>query len=84
MWIAAKIYVSQFDGWGAWAAAPILLVPLVASLVLGLHAAGTLLKLPPEQRWSWKAIGFFVRPWTPILNVLVDKLIRALTNPTGL
>jgi len=35
--VAANLYVDRFDGWGAWAAAPILLVPVVlsAGYVLG-------------------------------------------------
>jgi len=29
--VAAQRYVDQFDGWGAWAAAPILLAPVFVS-----------------------------------------------------
>ncbi len=35
-YLAASAYVNRFEGWGAWAAAPILLVPLALSLALGL------------------------------------------------
>jgi len=31
---ATEVYVSRFDGWGAWAAAPILLVPGAISLAI--------------------------------------------------
>lgn len=31
---ATELYVGQFDGWGAWAAAPVLLVPGVVSFVV--------------------------------------------------
>lgn len=31
---ATELYVDQFDGWGAWAAAPVLLVPGIVSLVV--------------------------------------------------
>jgi ABC-type spermidine/putrescine transport system permease subunit II len=33
--IATFIYISQFDGWGAWAAAPMLLIPIIFSAVIG-------------------------------------------------
>ena len=29
------VYVRGFDGWGAWAAAPILLIPVFVSIALG-------------------------------------------------
>ncbi len=31
-----SIYVKQFDGWGAWAAAPLLIPPFILSFILGL------------------------------------------------
>lgn len=37
--LAVEVYVRNFDGWGAWAAAPLLLVPGLVSLpiaILGL------------------------------------------------
>ncbi len=30
--LAVEAYVSRFDGWGAWAAAPLFLVPVLISL----------------------------------------------------
>lgn len=36
--LAAEIYVGEFDGWGAWAAAPILLLPALLSLVVAIPA----------------------------------------------
>ena len=32
--VAVEIYVGRFDGWGAWAAGPLLLVPAAISLVV--------------------------------------------------
>lgn len=32
--VAIEIYVRSFDGWGAWAAAPLFLLPLVLSAVI--------------------------------------------------
>jgi hypothetical protein len=34
--IGLEFYVSHFDGWGAWAAAPLLLVPALLGITLGL------------------------------------------------
>ena len=45
--LATEAYVSNFDGMGAWAAAPLFLVPIFLSLVIG--AAG-LLQLAIEWR----------------------------------
>lgn len=33
--LATEVYVSNFDGMGAWAAAPLFLLPLFLSLVIG-------------------------------------------------
>ena len=38
--VTAHLYVDRFDGWGAWAAAPILLIPIVISA--GYMLAGVL------------------------------------------
>ena len=32
--LAVEIYVDRFDGWGAWSAAPLLLIPGAISLVV--------------------------------------------------
>ena len=36
---ATELYVGRFDGWGAWAASPVLLVPAFVSLVVVLIGA---------------------------------------------
>jgi hypothetical protein len=32
--VAIEVYVSRFDGWGAWSAAPLLLLPLLFGIVI--------------------------------------------------
>ena len=32
--VAVEIYAAQFDGWGAWASAPLFLLPLILSVVI--------------------------------------------------
>jgi hypothetical protein len=31
-----SIYISQFEGWGAWAAGPMLILPIILSFMMGL------------------------------------------------
>lgn len=35
IWYLTGVYLRRFDGWGAWAAAPLLIPAVVLSLVLG-------------------------------------------------
>ena len=37
--VAGFFYMDQYDGWGRWAAAPLLLVPVFLSVVMTLFAA---------------------------------------------
>ena len=37
---ATDLYVGRYDGWGQWAAAPILLVPLGYSLIVSIYGCG--------------------------------------------
>ena len=34
--IGIELYIRNFDGWGDWAAAPLLLIPMVLSVSLGI------------------------------------------------
>jgi hypothetical protein len=61
LWIATLVYISPYDGWGAWAAAP-LLVPSVA-LSAGWAAAGT--AMLTDHRWRHRALD------TPVLLATV-------------
>ena len=42
LWIATLIYIEPYDGWGAWAAAPLLVPSGLLSLFWGAVGAGTL------------------------------------------
>ena len=37
--VAVEVYASGFDGWGAWATAPLFLLPGILSLSIGLMGA---------------------------------------------
>jgi len=78
VWVAANVYVSQFEGWGAWAAAPILIFPLALSLIFGAYGLGVFIKLPGKARTSPRALITLVLPWIPIIHVVVSNLWRRL------
>ena len=63
-WIWARVEVDRYDGWGGWAAAPLLLVPVaVSALFVG---AGLLAVTRHEHGrrtpWDWTAIGIAALP----------------------
>jgi hypothetical protein len=47
-WLYARAVVERYDGWGAWAAAPLLLVPVAISAFF---------KAGRPTEWDWVAIG---------------------------
>jgi hypothetical protein len=42
LWIATLIYIAPYDGWGAWAAAPLLVPSVLLSIFWGAVGAGWL------------------------------------------
>jgi hypothetical protein len=62
-WLFARAAVGRYDGWGAWAAAPLLLVPVaVSALFVGV---GLLLASGPGAERTgrdWIAIGVAALP----------------------
>ena len=63
-WLGMRQYVEQYDGWGRWAAAPLLLVPVALSAVfvgIGLLLAS---RAEPAQptRGTWIALGIAALP----------------------
>lgn len=61
MLVGLFIYVEQFEGWGQWAAAPMLLLPMPVSLFITLMGAA---------RWRSEARGSGVRSVTIAATVL--------------
>jgi hypothetical protein len=58
-WIYARSVVDRYDGWGAWAAAPLLLLPVAVSALfvgVGLFLVGRRDAGRPSS-WDWIAIG---------------------------
>jgi hypothetical protein len=63
-WIWARVEVDRYDGWGAWAAAPLLLVPVaVSALFVGVGLlAVTRRDHGRRDSWDWTAIGIAALP----------------------
>jgi hypothetical protein len=58
-WLCARAAVERYDGWGAWAAAPLLLVAVAMSAFLagvGLLIVGRM-RAGRSTEWDWAAIG---------------------------
>jgi hypothetical protein len=58
-WVYARAVVDRYDGWGAWAAAPLLLVPVAVSAFfvgVGLLIVGRV-KTGRPTRGDWIAVG---------------------------
>ena len=73
--VAIEIYASNFDGWGAWATAPLFLVPLVLSLAI---AGGGAVQCILESRASStrpSSIVFTFLAALPLLWLLVRRHI---------
>ena len=73
--IAVEIYASGFDGWGAWATAPLFLVPFVFSLAIaGEGAVQCLLELRARSSRPSSAV-FTVVAALPFLWLLVRRYL---------
>ncbi len=79
--VGLKIYVAQFEGWGAWAAAPLFLIPLALSLVIGLVGVVLYVRKPAEKRKELSSIGLMLLPWGPIIYFVVAYYWRQLMMP---
>jgi hypothetical protein len=73
--VAIEIYASSFDGWGAWATAPLFLVPLVLSLAIaGAGAVQCILEFRARST-RLSSIVFTVLAALPFLWFLVRRHI---------
>lgn len=79
--VALKIYVSQFEGWGAWAAAPLFLIPLALSLIIGLVGVAIFARRRAAERRDLRAITMLILPWLPILYFVAAYYWRQLMLP---
>jgi len=74
-WLIAKLAASRYEGWGEWAAAPLLLMPLLYSLLIGLIGMTRCVRLraarqPLRQPVLYTLVAFL--PW--LLLVLQHTL----------
>ena len=49
-WLAGWLYIQRFDGWGRWAAAPLLVPSLLLSVVLGIAGVMQLISTWRQKR----------------------------------
>ena len=63
-WLGMRQYVEQYDGWGRWAAAPLLLVPVaVSALFVGIALIlATRSESGRPTRGDWIAMGVAALP----------------------
>ena len=45
-----SVYVNQYEGWGQWAAAPILLIPIFLSLAMGVMGVVLILQARKQKK----------------------------------
>jgi len=81
--VAIEIYASNFDGWGAWATAPLFLVPLVLSLTIA--SAGAVQCLFEFRAGSTRlsSIVFTFLAGLPLLWLLVRRHIVLGYTPSS-
>jgi len=70
-----ELYVRGFDGWGAWAAAPLLLVPAVISLVIVTWGVLECLRELRDGRLSQAAALYTLIAALPLLWLLVRRFV---------
>lgn len=66
--LGIELYIRNFDGWGAWASAPLLLVPAIISLpvvILGLSecVAATRTRAPRLEAFLWTLVAAVPIVW---------------------
>lgn len=82
LWAGAQLYIGQYDGWGAWAAAPMLLPAVMLSV--GMGAAGlVLVMLVRRHTRTWDVALFFATAIASsvIVYLVVENALRNITVP---
>jgi hypothetical protein len=76
LWIVLNIYVNQFEGWGRWAAAPVLLIPLLTSAAFSIFGlAGVLLNYHRQKSVAKIDVLAALMSGLPVIIVFAKKLI---------
>ena len=71
--VAVEIYASGFDGWGAWATAPLFLVPFVLSLVVAGSGAMQCVREYQIESLRLQTVAFTVVAALPTLWLFVRR-----------
>jgi len=76
LWIGLSAYVSRFEGWGQWAAAPVLLIPLFTSAAFSLYGlAGVLLNYHRQRSVAKRDIFATLACSLPVMYLFIGKLM---------
>ena len=76
IFVATSIYVRQFDGWGAWAAAPLLLLPLAVSFGFGIYGIAVCWRARKADELTWGLGLATLFALGPILVVVVGNVFH--------
>jgi hypothetical protein len=63
--VAVEAYVAGFDGWGAWGAAPLLLLPAILGLTIGFGCVADVARARRAGRTTsahWLRVGVALAP----------------------
>ena len=77
LWAGAQLYIDQYDGWGAWAAAPVLLPAVMLSM--GMGAAGLVLLMLVRRRaraWDVPLLAATAVSSSVIAYLVVENALR--------
>ena len=73
--LVAEVYVRNFDGWGAWAAAPLLLVPGLIGLVLAIAGLVDFVAAARSGRPLRSALVFTLVAALPIFWLAIRRFV---------
>ena len=71
--VATELYVDGYDGWGAWAAAPLLLIPAFVSLPVVVSSFARLLRERRAGETGLATAGWTVVAGLPLLWLAVRR-----------
>ena len=71
--VAVEFYARGFDGWGAWATAPLFLLPLIASVVITAAGAYDTFREVRSRRLRTSTLVFTAIAVSPLVWLLVRR-----------
>ena len=75
LFVATWVYIRQYDGWGAWAAAPLIIPSLALSLGFGLYGVWLYREAQRAGELTWRHGAAALFASGPILVVVLSNLL---------